>query len=71
MTILTQADLERITGHPRPSAQARWLEARGWRFLRNSKGAVVVHELEAQRQLCGADGKRRDRTSANLDALKE
>lgn len=70
MTILTQADLERITGYPRPSAQARWLEARGWKFLRNSKGAVVVHELEAQRQLCGTS-KPKDRTQANLDALRE
>lgn len=71
MTVLTQDDLLKITGHPRPSAQAKWLAARGWRFERNSKGKVVVHELEAERQLCGTVSRREKRTAANLDALDD
>lgn len=53
MSILSAEDVARITGKLRPSAQAQWLSAKGWRYDRNAKGEVVIHEREAERHLCG------------------
>lgn len=62
--ILTADDVERITGKARPSAQARWLAAHGWRFARNARGEVVIHELEAERHLYGGAASKADRKAA-------
>ncbi len=67
---LSHDELERLTGHVRPSAQARWLNERGWRYDLNAKGEVVVHELEAQRKLCSSGSKERRRTEPDLKALQ-
>jgi hypothetical protein len=67
---LTSQQLERLTGHVRPSAQARWLTERGWRHDFNAKGEVVVHELEAERKLCSGGAKDRRRTEPDLKALQ-
>jgi hypothetical protein len=66
---LTPDQLEQLTGKRRPSAQARWLQDRGWRFERNATGSVVVHALEAERQLCGGSKARRQRVGPDLEAL--
>ncbi len=34
--------IERLTGKRRPSAQARWLAARGYKFERHSDGTIVL-----------------------------
>lgn len=39
---LDPADLVQLTGYKRPADQARWLEARGIPFVRNSRGHLVV-----------------------------
>lgn len=51
--IVSQDEIVRITGKERPTAQARWLLKNGWRFVRNARGEVVLHEREAERHLCG------------------
>jgi hypothetical protein len=67
---LTSQQLERLTGYVRPSDQARWLKERNWRHDFNSKGEVVVHELEAERKLCTSGAKDRRRTTPDLKALQ-
>lgn len=68
---LTDAQLARLTGLTRPSAQARWLEANEWRFTIAADGSVVVHELEAQRKLCGGSvGRRAARVEPDIEALQ-
>jgi hypothetical protein len=70
---LSAAHLQKLTGKKRPSAQARWLSARNWKFDRNAIGEVVVLEREAERQLCsdGARGRKKDhRDEPNLGALQ-
>lgn len=67
---LSPEDVERLTGKVRPSAQARWLDAHGWRHTRSADGSVVVHEDEARRQLCGGSASRRQRREEpDLEAL--
>lgn len=66
---LSQSQLVELTGKARPSAQARWLDGHGWRYTRRTDGAVVVHELEAERQLCGGSKSTRRRTAPDLEAL--
>jgi len=71
--ILSPDDVQRNTGLKRPSAQTRWLETHGWRFIRNANGDVIVHALEAERQLCGGQPSRRAaerREEPDLEALK-
>lgn len=69
---LTQEKVSELTGRTRPSAQARWLTEHGWRYSLNANGVVIVHELEAQRQLCGYHaGRRAVREEPDLEALDE
>lgn len=67
---LTADELERLTGYERPSAQAKWLSERGWRYDFNAKGEIVVHALEAERKLCSGGTKERPRTTPDLKALQ-
>lgn len=66
---LTADELEALTGLKRPSAQAKWLAARGWRFDTRADGKLVVLAAEAQRHLCGAPPARQ-RTTPDLKALQ-
>ena len=50
---LTPADLERLTGYVRHSAQVRWLQRHGWRFTVNALGEPVVALAEFNRRLVG------------------
>lgn len=68
---LTPEQLEQLTGLRRPSAQARWLGERNWRYEIAADGRVVVHELEAQRRLCGGTvGRKAVREEPDLEALR-
>lgn len=40
--ILTEAEVADLTDRTQPAAQARWLEARKWRFERGPSGRVKV-----------------------------
>ena len=66
---LTADELEQLTGLKRPSAQAKWLSTRGWRFDTRADGKVVVLEAEARRHLCGSPPARQ-RTMPDLKALQ-
>lgn len=67
---LSADELVRLTGRRRPSAQSRWLAARGWRHDRGADGSVIVHEDEARRQLCGGStGRSVRREEPDLEAL--
>jgi hypothetical protein len=66
---LTQKQIVDLTGLNRPSAQAKWLSSRGWRFDTRADGKLVVLEAEAQRHLCGGSPQRR-RTTPDLGALQ-
>lgn len=66
---LSHEQLVELTGKTRPKAQARWLESLGWRYVFNSEGRVIVHEREAERQLCGNGKSQRRRTEPDLEAL--
>lgn len=50
---LTPQDLHRLTGKQRPSAQVRWLQAKGYRFTVNGLGEPIVAVAEATRKLVG------------------
>ena len=65
---LSQEQIVELTGLNRPSSQARWLRSRGWRFDVRADGKLVVHELEAQKHLCGVTPARK-RTEPDLRAL--
>jgi hypothetical protein len=51
---LTPADLEQLTGYKVPAKQAAWLEERGWRFVRNAAGRVMVSRAHAEAMLGGS-----------------
>ena len=50
---LSAADLERLTGYKRPSAQARWLRRHGWKLTVNALGEPVVAIAEYNRRMIG------------------
>lgn len=49
MTFVTADVLKQLTGKRRPSAQARWLAARHYKFERRGDGTIVLRsdELDA------------------------
>jgi len=51
--ILAEAELCKVTGYRRASAQARWLRRNGWRFTVNALGVPVVAVAEFNRHLVG------------------
>lgn len=50
---LTCAEIERLTGKKRPSAQIRWLRKRGYKIEVNGLGDPIVAVAEANRKLVG------------------
>lgn len=50
---LSPAEIQRLTGKVRPSAQVRWLKLRGYRFTVNGLGEPIVANAEAVRKLVG------------------
>lgn len=64
---LTPADLERLTGYRRPSAQARWLRQHGYRVTINGLGEPVVTVAEMNRHLTGGRAARQEPNFGALD----
>lgn len=50
---LTAAELERLTGYKRPSAQLRWLRRKGFKADMNARGDVVLAVAEFSRKMVG------------------
>jgi len=50
---LSTAEIERLTGKKRPSAQIRWLKAHAYRFTVNGLNQPVVAVAESTRKLVG------------------
>lgn len=51
--ILSEEQLQRLTGRRRPSAQSKWLGRHGWKFAVNALGRPIVAEAEFNRRLVG------------------
>ena len=49
--ILSDAELEGLTGYSQAKAQARWLAAHGWRYTTNCRGKPRVARAEFEAQL--------------------
>lgn len=58
MIFLSADELYRLTALKRPSAQVRWLTARGWRFELDAWGRPVVLCAEAERRMLSGPVKR-------------
>lgn len=65
---LTPAEIERLTGKKRPSAQIRWLQAHGYRFTVNGLNQPVVAVAESTRKLVGGTMARQQ--EPNWDAIR-
>jgi hypothetical protein len=50
---LTPADIQRLTGKKRATAQIRWLRENGWKFTVDGGGWPVVAIAEQTRQMVG------------------
>lgn len=50
---LTHAEVERLTGKKRPSAQIRWLRKRGYRIEVNGLGEPILAIAEYTRKAVG------------------
>lgn len=55
---LAREDVELLTGQKRPSAQIRWLSARGYQFEINAKGHPVVLRSAVESKLGVAERRR-------------
>lgn len=53
--LLTDEELESITGYVRHSAQARWLREHGWMFELAASGRPVVSRSYAEAKMGGAN----------------
>ena len=51
--IVPQAQIKRLTGYVRASAQVRWLKQHGWKFAVNALGDPIVSAAEFNRHLVG------------------
>lgn len=65
---LGEGELVILTGYVTPAGQARWLEARGWRFERNRAGKVIVSRAHAELMMGGAAA--RQEPEPNFAALE-
>jgi len=59
MLTLSPAELAALTGRQRPSAQSRWLAARGWPHERDADGRPVVLRTVAEMRLAGVSSRDR------------
>lgn len=50
---LNEQEIRQLTGYQRPSAQIRWLRAKGYRFTVNGLGEPVVAIAECTRKNVG------------------
>lgn len=66
--ILTDQEIQSLTGFRRASAQARWLRRNGYRFTVNGLGKPVVAVAEFNRHMVGG---RAPSQEPNFNALRE
>ena len=52
--LLSESDIQDLTGYTRPSAQVRWLRHNGWKFTLNAHSKPVVALAEFNRHLVQA-----------------
>lgn len=64
--LLTDADLQEVTGLKRPSAQAKWLAAAGIQFRLRNDGTVMTTWDAVNAPLTGEQ-----RTRPNLEAVRK
>jgi hypothetical protein len=57
---LTPAEVERLTGKKRPSAQIRWLRKRGYKIEVNGLGDPIVAVAEYTRKNVGGSAARHE-----------
>ena len=57
---LTHAEVERLTGKKRPSAQIRWLRKRGYKIDVNGLGEPIVAVAEYTRKNVGGSYQRHE-----------
>lgn len=67
---LTRAELERLTGYQRPSAQVRWLRRHGWRITVNALGEPIVALGEFNRRMVGGVSARQEPNWGALDGTQ-
>lgn len=58
--LLSQSEIQQVTGYVRPSAQADWLRRHGWRHTVNALGEPVVAVAEFNRHLVGGRAPRQE-----------
>lgn len=56
--LLTEDQLQQLTGYVQPAAQIRWLHRSGWHFTVNAIGKPVVAIAEFERRMVGSISKR-------------
>lgn len=69
LEILTNAELEALTGYRRPAYQARWLAANGIRHWRRKDGLPVVPRAAVQGSEQPAAAQPEPRQGPNLEGL--
>ncbi len=66
---LSSAELAKLTGYRRPSAQARWLARNGWKFTMNGLSEPVVAVQEMSRRMVSGAGAAAARKEPNFGVL--
>ncbi len=67
---LTSDELAELTGYVRASDQCRWLDAEGWKFVRNAARRPIVSRAHAEARLGGAAVEDARLVKPDWDALK-
>lgn len=74
--MLTDAELQELTGYVRMADQRKWLQDRGWRFEVSSNGKPIVGRNYADAQLGAGNSvpvveKKRREWKPNIAAIKK
>jgi hypothetical protein len=64
--LLTRTDLESLTGYVRPSAQRRWLDARGWVYEIGADGRPKVLRSYVEQMMGGQTERTKRRPRLHL-----
>jgi hypothetical protein len=67
---MTDREIEEMTGLQRQSAQIRWLDRQGIRYVVNAEGRPRVLRSHLERVMDGSKSSAK-RTQPNFDALKQ
>lgn len=66
--LLTDDDIQQLTGAKRPSDQARWLSQHGWTFVLDIRGRPRVATEHFLRQMGGIDSRQPRKPQLRLNA---